>query len=140
MKQYPIVGVGAVVIYNSKVLLIQRATPPYQGQWCIPGGKVRFGATLQQAAEREIKEETGITIKAGGPVYSFEIINTDADNDPVHFVVIDLEAEYLSGEINASSDAQDVAWFSKEEVVQQAVEKHTLKFLQQWWLGSQLYF
>lgn len=136
MKRLPIVGVGAVVIYNSKVLLVQRATPPYQGLWCIPGGKVQFGETLQQAAEREIREETGIVIEAGESVYSFEIINTDDPKNPVHYVVIDLEARYVSGEINASSDAMAVAWFSKDEVDDGCVEKHTKQFLNKWWLNS----
>lgn len=136
MTRYPIVGVGAVVIYNSKVLLVQRATPPYQGLWCIPGGKVQFGETLQQAAEREIHEETGIIIKAGDPVYSFEIINTSDPQHPVHYVVIDLEASYVSGKIRASSDALDVAWFSKDDLYEKIVEHHTMQFLQQWWLNE----
>ena len=136
MTRYPIVGVGAMVIYNSKVLLVQRATPPYQGLWCIPGGKVQFGETLQQAAEREIHEETGIIIKAGDPVYSFEIINTSDPQYPVHYVVIDLEASYVSGKIRASSDALDVAWFSKDDLYEKSVEQHTMQFLQQWWLNE----
>lgn len=136
MNRYPVVGVGAVVIYNAKVLLVQRATPPYQGQWCIPGGKVRFGETLQQAAEREIREETGITVEAGEPIYSFEIIDTSDTENPVHYVVIDLEASYLSGDIKAASDALEVAWFSKAEILDKRVEEHTKQFLRKWWLES----
>lgn len=133
MKRYPVVGVGAVVIYNSKVLLVQRATPPYQGQWCIPGGKVRFGESLQQAAEREIEEETGLLVKAGDPVYSFEIIETDNPEKAYHYVVIDLEAEFLSGDIQAGGDALDVLWFSREQIEDYPVEQHTKQFLQRWW-------
>lgn len=136
MEQYPVVGVGAVVIYNSKVLLVQRATPPYQGQWCIPGGKVRYGESLQQAAEREIKEEAGIIIKAGEPIYSFEIIDIQNQANPVHYVVIDLEAQYLGGELAPATDALDVSWFTKEEILQQPIEQHTKQFLQQWWIKS----
>jgi len=138
MKQYPIAGVGAVVIYNSKVLLVQRGTQPYKGQWCIPGGKINFGETLQQAAEREIFEETGILIEAHEPVYTFDIIETGNSENPsrlpFHYVVTDLRAEYLSGDIQAGSDVLDAAWFGKEEVMRSDVQELTRNFLERWWI------
>lgn len=154
-KLYPVIGVGAVVIYNAKVLLVQRARPPFQGQWCIPGGKVKYGETLQQAAEREIFEETGLIIRAGEPVYSFEIIeqggasiagdksqNSDegkakssvTEFHGFHYVVIDLEAEFVSGELNPGSDVQDASWFNKTEIMRPDIQEHTRRFLQNWWI------
>jgi ADP-ribose pyrophosphatase len=53
----PQVGVGAVVVHQGRVLLVQRGRPPGEGLWAIPGGRQRLGETLQQAAEREIREE-----------------------------------------------------------------------------------
>ena len=73
----PLVAVGAVVFNQNRVLLVKRAKPPAQNQWAIPGGKVRLGETLQQAAEREIHEETGIIIRALKPIYTFDIIQKD---------------------------------------------------------------
>ena len=133
MNHFPIIGVGAVVMYNSKVLLVQRATPPFKGLWCIPGGKVQFGESLQQAAEREIQEEAGICIKAGEPIYTFEIIETERPENPIHYVVIDLEADYVSGEIRPGSDALDVAWFSRDEIRDSRVQELTKQFLERWW-------
>ena len=72
--KHPIVGVGAVVLRDNSILLIKRAKEPYKGQWSIPGGKVKWCESLQQAAEREILEETNVIIKAKQPVYTFEII------------------------------------------------------------------
>ena len=135
-KNNPVLGVGAVVIHESKVLLVQRAKPPFVGQWCIPGGKVRFGETLQQAAEREILEETGIVIEAGEPVYCFDIIDTEKSDNPLHYVVIDLAAKYVSGEISAASDAAAGAWFSKEEIMDPDVQQVTQQFLRNWWIGE----
>jgi 8-oxo-dGTP pyrophosphatase MutT (NUDIX family) len=61
----PRVAVGAVVIYEKKVLLVLRGKPPAEGLWAIPGGSVDLGETLQMAAEREVLEETGLHVKAG---------------------------------------------------------------------------
>jgi len=63
----PRVAVGAVVFKGGDVLLVQRGQPPAEGTWAIPGGSVRIGETLPQAAEREILEETGVIIRATEP-------------------------------------------------------------------------
>ena len=68
----------------SEVLLVQRGKPPAKGMWAIPGGSVELGETLKEAAEREIIEETGFRIKAGEPVFSFEVIRRD-DNGRIKF-------------------------------------------------------
>lgn len=109
----PVVGVGAVVRRGDAVLLVQRAKPPYQGQWAIPGGRVGFGETLGAAAERELLEETGVRIRAGAPVYSFEHIDVAAG---WHYVVIDLAADYLDGEPVGGDDAAAAAWVALAEL------------------------
>ena len=115
--KFPVVGVGAVVIHDDRVLLIKRGKPPNQHQWAIPGGKVKPGETLQQAAEREIYEETGIKIRAGKSVFTFEHIEHSEDGRlRAHYVVTDLLAEYVSGEIRAQSDAAEAKWFSRHEL------------------------
>ena len=123
--KHPIAGIGAVVIHNHKVLLVKRAKPPKQGLWCIPGGKIRFGENLQQAAEREIQEETGVVIKAGEPVYVFDVI----DNDKFHYVVVDLLAEYISGTVKPNDDASDAKWFAIHEIELPDVDLETKTLL-----------
>ena len=108
----PIAGIGAIVIHANQVLLVKRANPPKQGLWCIPGGKIEFGETLQQAAEREIKEETGITIKAGAPIYVFDLIEAGR----FHYIIVDLLAEYVSGSPASGDDASDAGWFSLDNI------------------------
>ena len=108
---HPIAGIGAVVIHDNRVLLVKRANAPKQGLWCIPGGKIKIGETLQQAAEREIKEETGIVIKAGKPVYVFDLIDAK-----FHYIIIDLLAEYVSGKPQAGDDACGAKWFSLQDI------------------------
>ncbi|SLM30564.1 ADP-ribose pyrophosphatase (fragment) [Desulfamplus magnetovallimortis] len=80
----PTLAVGAIVFKAQKVLLVKRGKAPAKGVWAIPGGRVKLGETLKLAAQREVLEETGITIKAGEPVYSFELIEYD-ENGAVKF-------------------------------------------------------
>ena len=126
----PQVGVGAIVFHQERVLLVKRGRPPNAGQWAIPGGRVRFGESLQQAAEREILEETGITIRAREPVYAFDVIQQDENNQcQLHYVVVDLAADYLSGEPLAGDDASDAAWVSADELGSLPVNPLTLELL-----------
>lgn len=126
----PVAGVGAVVFYNDAVLLVERKFPPFENQWCIPGGKVLLGETLQQAAEREILEETGVTIYAGEPVYSFDVIDKDNDNKiKYHYIVIDLIAEYVSGKPVGRDDAILADWVDREKFYKLDINKTTKDLL-----------
>ena len=112
----PRVGVGAVVFREGRVLLVRRAVAPSQGLWAIPGGGLNLGETLRQAAEREILEETGITIRAGEPVYVGDLVyRDDAGRIHYHYVVVDFAAEDLGGEVIGSDDALEARWVSPEE-------------------------
>lgn len=125
-ERQPVLGVGAVVRRGAAVLLVQRGNPPFQGQWAIPGGRVRFGEALQAAAERELLEETGVRIRAGEPVYTFEHIEPAAD---CHYVVVDLAGEYLEGEPSAGDDAAAAAWVDLAELESLTVNVATRRCL-----------
>jgi ADP-ribose pyrophosphatase len=132
-REYPVrpaLAVGAVVFKDDRVLLVKRGNPPAQGVWAIPGGSVELGETLKTAAEREVLEETGIVIKAGEPVFSFESIHRD-DEDRVrfHYYIVDLAARYISGEPTAGDDALDVGWISRQGLGRLNVNPSTLKLL-----------
>jgi ADP-ribose pyrophosphatase len=126
----PRVAVGAVVFSNDRVLLVRRGHPPSEDLWAIPGGSVEIGETLQEAAEREILEETGITIRAGQPVYTFDAIERDdAGKIRFHYVIIDLGADYISGDPIAGDDALEARWVTAQEIVELQVSPPTLKLL-----------
>ncbi len=132
-KRYPIqpkLAVGAVVFKDQKVLLVKRGKAPAKGLWAIPGGSVKLGETLKQAAEREVLEETGIRIKAGDPVYSFESIDRDKKGKVLfHYYIVDLDAEYLGGEVIPGDDADDADWVSAEDLNKKNVNPRTLELL-----------
>lgn len=110
----PRVAVGAVVTHDNKVLLVLRGQPPAKDKWAIPGGSVNLGETLQAAAEREVFEETGLQIRAGEVIYSFDAILRDAEGRvQYHYVILDLRAEALdpSQPLTPGDDVCDAAWF-----------------------------
>jgi len=126
----PTLAVGAIVFKENKVLLVKRGRAPSKGLWAIPGGSVKLGETIKNAVEREIVEETGIHVRAGAPVYSFELIERDEDGDvQFHYYIVDLEAEYISGEITPGDDADDAAWMSVEDMKVNDVHPRTLEML-----------
>ena len=125
-------AVGAVVFKGDAVLLVQRANPPSQGVWAIPGGRVQLGETLQAAAEREILEETGVVVRANAPVLVYDVIHKD-DRGAVkyHYVIVDLAADYVSGEPRAGDDAADARWITPDELTRIPVNPATRRLLAQ---------
>ena len=127
----PVVAVGAVVFNEERVLLVRRGQPPSCDLWAIPGGKVRLGETLQTAAEREILEETGLTVRARQPVYTFDIIEQDAQGRiRFHYVIVDLIADYVAGTISAGDDAREVRWIGPDDIRRLEVSPQTVDLLQ----------
>ena len=113
----PYVGVGVVVFKGDDVLLAQRGKKPRMSSWSVPGGAQELGETVEDAAHREIHEETGIEIELLGLVEVVNSINRDDDERvQFHYALIDFVAEWKSGEVVAGDDAADARWVSMEEI------------------------
>ena len=129
--QHPQVAVGAVVFNEGKILLVKRIKDPQKETWAIPGGSVNLGESLQEAAERELKEETGLTVKAKKPIHTFDLIERDAKGIlRFHYVIVDLEADYIGGRLKPADDALDAGWFSPRELDKLDVSEGTRNLLQ----------
>ena len=128
----PRVAVGAIVFKDDQILLVRRGKPPSRDLWAIPGGSVKICETLQRAAEREIFEETGITIQALEPVYAFDYIEKDESGCArFHYVIIDLTAKYVKGEPRAGDDAAEARWVSSLELATLKVSSKTRQLLKE---------
>jgi len=126
----PETAVGAIVFKDEKVLLVKRAHNPGKGLWAVPGGRVKLGETLKEAAIREVKEETGVMIRPKDPIYVFEVIERDEEGDiRFHYVIVDLLADYLSGKANPGTDASEARWISSGQLKKLPVTKTTRELL-----------
>src|SRR5208282_221305 len=115
--EVPLVGVGAIIIEGPRVVLVKRAHPPLQAQWSIPGGVLEIGELLREAAVREAREETGLTVEPGDLLGVYDRVLRDPDQRVrYHYVLIDFLCRRVAGEISAASDAAEVRWFTQEEL------------------------
>lgn len=113
----PIVGVGAVVLCDGKVLLEKRRNDPGKGQWSIPGGLIELGEKTKMALVREVKEETGLDVQVLNLIDVFDNLEFDDEGRlRYHFVIIDYLAKLKTGTLKASSDAEDLRWVELGEI------------------------
>jgi 8-oxo-dGTP diphosphatase len=128
--ELPLVGVGAIIIEGDRVLLVKRAHPPIQGQWSIPGGVLEVGQMVREAAVREAREETGLVVEPGELLGVYDRILRDPEQRvQYHYVLIDFLCRPVGGELLAASDAAEVRWFGREELLSLQLAEDTLEVI-----------
>src|SRR3954447_19034193 len=107
----PLLGVGAVILRQEKVLLVCRAQEPCKGEWTFPGGLVELGETLREAAERETYEETGIRVRAGELLEVVDSLVKGAGGRlRLHHSIVEVFCRYVSGSPRPGDDVPELAW------------------------------
>ena len=115
--ELPLVGVGAIIIEDDNVLLVKRAHPPLQARWSIPGGVLEVGEFIREAAIREAREETGLIVEPGELLGVYDrVLRNQEQRVQYHYVLIDFLCRPVGGELVAASDAEEVHWFTREEL------------------------
>lgn len=113
----PLLGVGAVVFQDGKVLLIERGQEPLKGYWTLPGGLAETGERLECAVRREVQEETGLEIRPVEVAAIFERIMPDMEGQTeFHYVIVDYICELTGGFLKAGSDVSRAMWVAPEQM------------------------
>jgi ADP-ribose pyrophosphatase YjhB (NUDIX family) len=113
----PIVGIGAIIVCDGKMLLEKRKNDPGKGRWSVPGGVVELGENVTQTVIREVKEETGLDVAEPEHIDVVDQITRDEDGRiKYHFVIIDYLVDLKGGTLKAASDADELEWVSLDDV------------------------
>ena len=113
----PIVGIGAIIVCDGKMLLEKRKNDPGKGRWSVPGGVVELGENVTQTVIREVKEETGLDVAEPEHIDVVDQITRDENGRiKYHFVIIDYLVDLKGGTLKAASDADELEWVSLDDV------------------------
>jgi 8-oxo-dGTP diphosphatase len=132
-RQYPDrphLGVSVAVWRDDGVLLVKRGRAPFAGLWSFPGGGVELGERLEEAARREVREETGIDIAIIRQIDRAEIIARDGDGRiERHYVLIVFAGRLIGGEVNAGDDAAEARFVPVSDFARLNLTEDTRRIL-----------
>lgn len=107
----PQLAASAAIFRDGRLLVVRRAREPGRGRWSLPGGRVEWGETLEQAVTREVAEETGIAITILQLAATREVLPTGTQG---HFVVLSYAARWQSGEVVLNDEHDDFRWVTPD--------------------------
>jgi len=117
--EHPRVGVGAVVLHGTSVLLVKRGRAPGAGKWSLPGGLVHLGETTREAVVREVAEECGLAITVADVAGVVDrVVRDETGRIRYHYVLVDYLAFPDSTRVAPGSDAAEVQWIEIDRVVE----------------------
>lgn len=142
-RHYPVrphIGVGVMLVRNNKLLLVKRKYDPDAGYWSIPGGHLDLGEGVQDAAVREVYEETGLKtkiIKLAGIID--KIMRDKIGKIEYHYVLINYFVEQIEGGLDqppiANDDALDAKFVPIKELKEYKLTESLIELLKQLKMG-----
>jgi ADP-ribose pyrophosphatase YjhB (NUDIX family) len=138
--QAPLVGVGAVVVHEGRVLLVRRGNEPLKGHWTLLGGLLELGESVVEGVARETREETGLVVEPLELVELIDRIHREAGRVRYHYVIADYLCRVTGGELRAASDADQVRWVERAEWNSHsalALDPITVRVIEKGWQRSQ---
>jgi ADP-ribose pyrophosphatase YjhB (NUDIX family) len=113
----PFVGIGVVVLRPGEVLLVRRGKPPNIGSWSLPGGAQEIGERAEEAARRELLEETALVVDEFHLAANVDSITRDPDGRVrYHYTIIDFAARWVAGEPTAGGDVSEARWADLDQL------------------------
>ena len=107
----PRAAVSCAVMRDGQLLMVRRRNPPNAGRLALPGGKVEPGERLADAAQRELREETGVRAMSREPFTAMDVMERDSEGRlRFHYVVVVMRMEWEAGEPIAGDDAVHACW------------------------------
>lgn len=108
----PLMAVDIIILYNGNIVLIKRKNPPFQDKFALPGGFIEVGETVEEAAAREAKEETGLDIK----IHTLVGVYSEPTRDPRGHIISICFLASGDGLLKSGSDAKDIKLFNLSEI------------------------
>jgi 8-oxo-dGTP diphosphatase len=136
----PLVGVGAVIVQQGRVLLVRRGREPLKGHWTLPGGLLELGEPLSAGVAREVGEETGLAVEPVELIELIDRIHREGDRVRYHYVIADYLCWVRGGALQAGSDADAVRWVERAEWNSHsalALEPITVQVIERGWQRAQ---
>lgn len=126
----PVLAVSVALWSGDQVLLVRRARPPMASIWSLPGGVVEIGERLDEAAVREVREETGLHVEIIDAIDKAEVIRRDEHGEVErHYVIVVFAGRRLSGQLQAGDDADAVRWVDLSEIANYEVTPDTARIV-----------
>jgi ADP-ribose pyrophosphatase YjhB (NUDIX family) len=138
--QAPLVGVGAVIVHEGRVLLVRRGREPLKGHWTLPGGVLEVGESLADGVAREVREETGLDVVVVELVELLDRIHREEGRVRFHYVIADYLCHVTGGELRAGSDADAARWVERAELNSHSVlllDPITVRVIEKGWQLAQ---
>lgn len=114
----PKIAVDVIISLKGKIVLVKRRNPPFG--WALPGGFVNYGETAEQAARREVREETSLRLTK---LKQFHVYSDPARDPRGHTLSVVFTAQG-HGTPRAADDAQEIGLFSRETLPRQLAFDH----------------
>jgi ADP-ribose pyrophosphatase YjhB (NUDIX family) len=113
---------------EGRLLLIKRGHEPGAGLWSLPGGRIEPGETGTQALVREMREETGLTVKVGRLLGT--VSRPGLDGDVID--ISDYEATIITGSLTPGDDAADARWVDTADLESMPITDGLVEALTDW--------
>jgi 8-oxo-dGTP diphosphatase len=131
---WPRAAASAVLFRGEAVLLVERTRGPSEGLWSLPGGSVEAGETAEDAARREVREETGLVAQISGLAGVYDIIDRDeAGTVVLHYVIATYFGRADDGEPRARGDAAAARFFVLNGLEELPLTQGTRFVIQEAW-------
>jgi nucleoside triphosphatase len=124
----PTIAVGVLIIDMAGLVMVGRF-PKWSGKWCVFGGKLERGETVEACARREVKEETGLDVDTLSFFRIYESIDDPDFYKPVHFLFVNYVCRASNTKVKLNEETTDFVWLEPSQVLELDLNRSTRAFV-----------